>query len=475
MGEEQKMKPAHRKKRVQAEKPLDGTQDYGLFACAPEEEIIDLTEVVEEGTPGGKEGASATRKPAGAPEEFEPGREKPGAARGRLEARPGLGPRLIALPVSAKEETGPARERRPESKANKDGVVLISTKDRTLASGNQGAEDLEAHQIFAEFFSCLDAEDLSREITEADDSFREPNREKPPGNENDDFENLLEELDSTDGVIAEKTSVSCSLRGDPAAAVELQTDNENDDLADLLEEMETAERAAAEESSESHSLAGEPRATPEPQKGDRGWIATYDSPSLLALQTEITRCQEEMERRISELRAKKEKLERRYEDIRRLLYASEDELKPAVVKVFRTHWKLKVSDVENRKTPGFKDDILVEDEGRKVIFKIKSTSAARPPTKYITQLWQDLHYSGLGERVEGGLILNHDIKMDPRERSLAYIGEDEEYLQDIIFLETRVLYHLTLAIVDYGLPLQDAKELLLRKGRSRFHLDEVAG
>jgi hypothetical protein len=142
--------------------------------------------------------------------------------------------------------------------------------------------------------------------------------------------------------------------------------------------------------------------------------------------------------------------------------------------VFRTHWKLKVLDLENRKTAGFKDDILVEHDGRKVVFKIKSTSANRPPIKYITQLWQDLHYSGLGERVEGGLILNQDIKRDPRDRSPAYTGEDEEYLHDVVFLETRVLYHLTLAIVDYGLPLQEANELLLRKGRVEFHLDEVA-
>jgi len=43
-------------------------------------------------------------------------------------------------------------------------------------------------------------------------------------------------------------------------------------------------------------------------------------------------------------------------------------------------------------------------------------------------------------------------------------------LEDIIFLETRVLYQLTIAIVDYSLPLQEAKELLLRKGRGKFHL-----
>jgi len=413
-------------------RPPDGTLEYELYVGAPHQEIIELTEVVEEETLVGKEGASATRKPARPPEGFEPVREKPGPERRTPGTRSGPRPTVIAPTASAKGETGPGRERRPEAKANKDEAVPISTEDRKLESGDQGTGDPEADQIFAEFFSSLDAGDLSEKMTGAGGSLHRPAWKKPPRNEDDDFKELLEELES-------------------------------------------AERAAAEETSESHSLAEEPVAAAGLQKTDWGWSDTSEPQCILTLEREIIRHQEEMERKISELRAQKEKLKRRYEDIRSLLYVSEDQLKPAVMKVFRTHWKLKVSDLENRKTLGFNDDILVEHDGRTVIFKIKSTSAARPSIKYITQIWQELHHSGLGERVEGGLILNHDITTDPRDRSPAYTGEDEEYLQDIIFLETRVLYQLTLAIVDYSLPLQEAKELLLRKGRGKFHLNEVAG
>jgi len=145
-----------------------------------------------------------------------------------------------------------------------------------------------------------------------------------------------------------------------------------------------------------------------------------------------------------------------------------------VARIFRTSWKLQVSDLENRKIPGFKDDILVEHEGRKIIFKIKSTPSSQPPIKYVTEIWQELHYSGLGKQAEVGLILNYDIRNDPSERRLACTGGDEEYLEDIIFVDTRVLHDLTLAVAEYGLPLQSARDLLLKKGRVKFHLDVVA-
>jgi hypothetical protein len=42
-------------------------------------------------------------------------------------------------------------------------------------------------------------------------------------------------------------------------------------------------------------------------------------------------------------------------------------------------------------------------------------------------------------------------------------------------VDTRVLYDLTLAVVEDGLPLKLATDLLLKKGRVKFHLNEVAG
>jgi len=57
------MKPACCEKKVKAQKPLDGTLEYELCVSAPHQEIIELTEVVEEETPVGKEGASAMFEP----------------------------------------------------------------------------------------------------------------------------------------------------------------------------------------------------------------------------------------------------------------------------------------------------------------------------------------------------------------------------------------------------------------------------
>ncbi|HYR03644.1 MAG TPA: hypothetical protein VES58_09885, partial [Syntrophobacteria bacterium] len=131
-------------------------------------------------------------------------------------------------------------------------------------------------------------------------------------------------------------------------------------------------------------------------------------------------------------------------------------------------------ELDANKKESFREDLLVEHNGRKIVFKIKSTTTNDPSLKFITQLWQELHYSGLGASTEGGLILNHDVRVEPKYRGLAYTGDQEEYLEDIIFVDTRVLYNLTLAIIDYGLPVQEATELLLRRGRVKFQLDDVA-
>jgi hypothetical protein len=221
--------------------------------------------------------------------------------------------------------------------------------------------------------------------------------------------------------------------------------------------------------------AGEPVATGGLREADWAWSNLRCSQRILALDKEIARCQDEVARQIRQLRVQKEELERRYNDIGSLLYATDDQLKSTVAGVFRTFWKLQVSDLENRKIPGFKDDIVVEYEGEKIIFKIKSTTSSHPPIKYVTEIWQELYYSGVGKQAEGGLILNYDFSKDPIERRLAFRGGDEEYLDDLIFVDTRVLHDLTLAVAEYGLPLRSARELLLKKGRVEFHLDVVAG
>jgi hypothetical protein len=103
-----------------------------------------------------------------------------------------------------------------------------------------------------------------------------------------------------------------------------------------------------------------------------------------------------------------------------------------------------------------------------IMAKIKGTHSVYPFHKFITQVWQDLYFSGLGTRAEGALIVNHDIGSDPESRRLPYADEDAEQLGDLIFVDTRVLHRLTTAIIDGDLPVDRAKEILFKKGRVEF-------
>jgi hypothetical protein len=83
-------------------------------------------------------------------------------------------------------------------------------------------------------------------------------------------------------------------------------------------------------------------------------------------------------------------------------------------------------------------------------------------------MWQDLHYSGLGAKADGALIVNYNTGTDPKDLSLAYADEDEDQLDDLIFIDTRVLYKLTTAIIDGHISVEEAKKILFKKGRVEF-------
>ena len=270
----------------------------------------------------------------------------------------------------------PAQKPRPESRTSTGEAFPAATENCKPVAGHQGVENLEADQIFAESFSSLDTSDLSEETTETGCPSHRPIVKKPPRVEDDTLEKLLGELEST-------------------------------------------ELAVVKETSNSRPPVGEPVVTGGLREAESGWSETRCSQRLLALDKEIARCQEEVARRMSQLQVQKEELKRRYKDLGSLLYATDDQLKSKVERLFRTFWKFQTSDLENWKVPGFKDDILVQHEGRKIVFKIRSTNSSHP-LKSVTEIWQELHYSGLGEQAEGGLILNYDTRNDPRERRLAF-------------------------------------------------------
>jgi hypothetical protein len=251
---------------------------------------------------------------------------------------------------------------------------------------------------------------------------------------------------------------------------------EEDLFSELLEDLESTERAVAQEAAAVQPPPNANETPRDPALHDLAWVRSgkYYPQLIASLDKQIAECQQELDKKIRELTVQRDQLKQNFEDVRRLLTGQKDELKKSIHQVFTTFWKLKVSELDANKKETFREDLLVEHNGRKIVFKIKSSTTTDPSLKLIAQLWQELHYSGLGASTEAGLILNHDVRVEPKYRGLAYTGDQEEYLEDIIFIDTRVLYNLTLAIIDYGLPVQEATELLLRKGRVKFQLDNVA-
>ena len=75
----------------------------------------------------------------------------------------------------------------------------------------------------------------------------------------------------------------------------------------------------------------------------------------------------------------------------------------------------------------------------------------------------------MGTNAEGGLIVNYCLEKNPRERNLAY-EEDEDQLEDLIFIDTRVLHNLTTAIIDAELSIKEAKRILFNKGRVEYNI-----
>ncbi len=182
----------------------------------------------------------------------------------------------------------------------------------------------------------------------------------------------------------------------------------------------------------------------------------------------IDRKIEEYEKKIERLVHKKNNIKKTYEKLVSILYLEGEELKKAVAVILAKYWSLKLSFMNKDKRIGFNENILIKHNNRIVMAKIKGTHSVYPPHKYISQVWQDLHYSGLGTRVDGALIVNHDIGNNPEARQLPYPDGDAEQLDDLIFIDTRVLHKLTAAIIDGDLSVEEARKILFKKGRVEF-------
>jgi len=426
------MKRAYPEKRPEVPEASEAAHERDPHFNLAEDEIIDLTEVAEGDMEHEQNERVMSPKPTDTTGETRGIGEKGTREKESLDDLSGLEPEVSSAIPPTQGEDGAKEDAQSDIAVMEVGTPPGAAEDFQGAGGESEAHDLQVEELLGAFFSLDEAGDLLDELPGVSEPDPLPHAEDAPGIEN----GVLKELDKG-RESADQTVVS-----------------ETDGLVLPI---------------------------PKPASGSRlegiDWVAGDDfyPKCVLNIENEVARCQEEMERRIRELRAQKEELKKRYEDVRSLLYATDDQLKTAVVNVFRTYWQFQVSDVENTRALGFKEDILIEHGEKTFLFKIRSTNRTYPPVNYIAQVWRGLHYSGLGTEAKGGLILNHDVRVDPRYRNLAYTGDNEESLEDIIFLDTRVLFHLTLAIIEYNFPLQEAKEFVLKEGRVTFPLDEVAG
>jgi len=184
---------------------------------------------------------------------------------------------------------------------------------------------------------------------------------------------------------------------------------------------------------------------------------------------------QETRKKLGEIEQRKNKAKENFESVKGLLYRSGNELKENVINVLKTAFGINARDADKEKVGALSnEDLIIEIDKRRILAEVKGVNAEYPSPLFIGQVWKHLAQCKDKEITEGALILNYDLKTEPDERKLAYTGELEESLNDIIFIDTRVMYNLAIAVIDYGLPRGDAARLLFQKGRVSFDLKKYS-
>jgi len=311
-------------------------------------------------------------------------------------------------------------------------------------------------------------------------------------NDQDLEESLLKLFDSSESFAAESveqrqeteekdeeiSSVDTNLLGDrpvdlqvtAKAFKEKDTTGKRPEPEDVIDENLFVDLKLGKGALDDKAFSGEPdapRRWSEMTTDKIPWMESdqYYPIALQALDKKIAEFKQEIEN----LTAEKEELKKKYECLRSILYLKDEELKKAVAETFSDYWSLEISHMDKTKRAEFRENILIEHNGRDILVKIKGTHEDCPSIKFITQVWKDLHYSGLGTGAEGALVLNCGLEKHPKERNLAY-AEDKEQLEDLIFIDTRVLHNLTTAIIDGDLTIEEAKRILFKKGRVEYKI-----
>lgn len=190
---------------------------------------------------------------------------------------------------------------------------------------------------------------------------------------------------------------------------------------------------------------------------------------------EIKQLVSETEKKVNELKAKKAQLKSEYSYLKDLLTETGDKLKKAVIAVLSDVFHLEIEDVDEGKKNDFREDILIKDgTSPPILTEVKGTRSSYPSFTYVTQVFSNL-LKGRNKYPDatGGLILNYDRDREPGERAKAYTNADEEkQLDEIVYIDTRVLFDLALAVIDHGLSVSEANKMLLKKGRVNFSLNK---
>lgn len=364
---------------------------------------------------------------------------------------------IIDLLATA-EETAPAPDDVPigaEAFAGTlDAELLgVSVGESTGTLSHKNEEDLDFEESLMEMFETTEllAADLLGESSQTEEEEKEQSfrRDESPS----------DEVDANLGLAAEASDE----RGGPEEVLESQGELPDN----LFINIERAKKAPAHRDG-----ATTVDTKPEAISDKINWIdsSRYYPSAVQDIDRKISEHKQEIEKLVAE----REQLKKIYRHVRSILYLEGEELRKAILLILGKYWSLKLFFLNKPKGVGFNENILIRYDGRKILAKIMSTSSVSPSHKLIAQMWQDLHYSGLGARADGALIVNYNTKTDPKDRSLAYADENEEQLDDLIFIDTRVLYKLTAAIIDGHLPVEEAKKILFKKGRVEFHSADLA-
>ncbi|HUD09448.1 MAG TPA: hypothetical protein VMR77_01410 [Patescibacteria group bacterium] len=200
----------------------------------------------------------------------------------------------------------------------------------------------------------------------------------------------------------------------------------------------------------------------------------YYPKEVSLVDSEIKQIAKDAEGKIKTLHIKKAQLKQEYAFLRDLLVESGDKLKEAVIRILTDVFKLKAEDMDKDKKNNFREDILIQNSSLEILAEVKGTTNSYPSFIYISQVFSNLlKERGKYPNAIGGLILNLDREKEPSERSNAYTKADEEkQLTEIVYIDTRVLFNLSIAIIDYGMSLTEAKSILLKKGRVEFDLNK---